>query len=51
MELLICIVLPCVCAFAFYNLGKHHERQAWNNLIEEGKIPRPRTRGGVLEQV
>lgn len=50
MELLICIAF-CVVAFAFYHLGKRHERQAWNDLIEEGKIPRPRTRAGVPEQV
>jgi len=30
----------------FYWLGIHNERTAWNDLISQGKIPKPTKRGG-----
>ena len=36
------IISMNVVAFIIgYQFGKHNERVAWNDLIKEGKLPRP----------
>ncbi|AKF12837.1 hypothetical protein PHIM7_292 [Sinorhizobium phage phiM7] len=41
MTLLPIVVATIACWFAGFFCGVHRERVAWNQLIKEGKLPKP----------
>jgi len=38
----IVFVVVLAASLGMYALGIHTERKAWNKLIEDGRLPRPR---------